>query len=112
MAFKFENVGQEIEVWYLLNKKGFTYETNINKLFFDAVVNGEEVELNDGEVSLVTKGENTYEGEAFVVFRYNDETYRMDIDEYDSWDEDSDVSEPYVVIPVPVNEVQYIRRRS
>src|SRR6059058_773919 len=104
MSFTFENVGQEIAVWYLLNKKGYTYETNINKLFFDAVVTGEEIELNDGPVTLVTKGENSYGGESFVVFKYNDETYRMDIDEYDSWDEDSEVSEPYVVLAVPVNE--------
>lgn len=108
MAFEFKTVGQEIAVWHLLSNQ---YVTNINSAFFNAVKNGQQVELNDGYVRLIEHQSNEYSGDSHLVFEYSGETYRMDVDEYDSWDEDSSVSEPYPVIPVPVNEVQYVRRR-
>jgi hypothetical protein len=111
MAFTFKTVGQEIAVWHILNRP---YGSNINKAFYDAVTSGRQVELNNGFVNLVkheTGNYDDYNAISYLVFDYNGSTYRMDVDEYDSWDEDSDVSEPYLVVAVPVNEVQYVRRK-
>lgn len=107
MAFTFKTIGQEIAVWHLLNR---TYESNTNTVFFEAVVRGvKPVELNNGEVKLVKHHSDEHYGESYVVFDYNGNTYRMDVSEYSSWDEESTVSEPYPVVAVPVNEVQYVR---
>jgi len=112
MAFTFKTIGQEIAVWHLLSSR--SYEANTNKAFYDAVTSGKVVELNDGYVQLVkhhSGGYENYDDISYVIFDYDGSTYRMDVDEYDSWDEESSVTEPYLVIPVPVNEVQYVRRK-
>ena len=108
MAFTFKSIGQEIHVWQILNRP---YDSNPETAFFNAVTTQRTaVELNNGEVKLVKYHSADYEA-SYVVFDYNGSTYRMDVSEYSSWDEDSTVTEPYLVIAVPVNEVQYVRRK-
>jgi hypothetical protein len=50
-----------------------------------------------------------YEGNSWVVFEYRTKQWRMDIDEYDSWEEGEEPTEPYEVTAKPVNEIQYVR---
>lgn len=112
MAFEFKTIGQEIAVWHLLTR---SYESNTNKAFFDAVTSGKQVELSNGYVNLIkheSGNYDNYDAISYLIFSYDGNDYRMDVDEYDSWDEDSSVSEPYAVVAVPVNEVQYIRRKN
>lgn len=109
MAFRFKTLGQEIHVWHILNSGAYEYD-GPNKTFFDAISSNRTVELADGVAVLVAKSQaDRYEGNAWVVFQYRDKQWRMDIDEYDSWGEDSEVTEPYEVVAKPVNEVQYVR---
>jgi hypothetical protein len=111
MAFSFDSLGQEIHVWYILNKAAYSYD-GPNKEFYDALVRDESVELNDGYARLIDQSKaDRYEGNAWIVFEYQDKHWRMDINEYDSWDEGDEPTEPYEVIAKPVNEVQYVRVR-
>lgn len=108
MAFRFETVGQEINVWYTLNR-GYNWD-GPNKKFFEEMASKKSVELNEGMATLVTSHNvNGYEGDSWIVFEYKGKMWRMDIDEYDSWDEGDEPNEPYEVVAKPVNEVQYVR---
>ena len=108
MAFRFKTLGQEILVWYTLNRAAYSYD-GPNKEFFDFLARGEDVELDDGFASLVDKGGDRYEGSSWVVFEYKGTHWRMDIDEYDSWEQGEEPTEPYEVTAKPVNEIQYVR---
>lgn len=109
MAFTFKTLGQEIHVWYILNKTPYDYE-GPNKSFFNALYGGGSVELADGNATHVaTSPGDRYEGSNWVVFEYNGKQYRMDLDEYDSWGEGDEPTEPYEVVAKPVNEIQYVR---
>jgi hypothetical protein len=108
MAFRFKTIGQEIHVWYTLNE-GYNYD-GPNKAFFDEIANKRIVELNDGLATLVAKSEgDRYEGDSWVVFEYKGTNWRMDIDEYDSWEQGEEPDEPYRVEAKPVSEIQYVR---
>lgn len=108
MAFTFKTIGQEIHVWFTLTER-YNYE-GPNKAFFDAISGGKTVELNEGYAKLVaTSPQDRYEGDAWVVFEYKGKKWRMDIDEYDSWEQGEEPDEPYEVTPTPVNEIQYVR---
>lgn len=109
MAFRFETLGQEIHVWHILNKRGYSYE-GPNKEFFDTLTRNRTVELAEGVATLVAESPNDrYEGDSWVVFEYRGKQWRMDISEYDSWGDDSEPTEPYEVMAKPVNEIQYVR---
>lgn len=109
MAFRFKTLGQEIHVWYVLNKAAYSYD-GPNKEFFDAISGGAKVELAEGVAVLVAKSSNDrYEGNSWVVFEYRGKHWRMDIGEYDSWEEGEEPTEPYEVTAKPVQEVQYVR---
>ena len=70
----------------------------------------QNVELNDGLATLVAKSDgDRYEGDSWVVFEYNGKQWRMDISEYDSWEQGEEPDEPYEVTAKPVSEVQYVR---
>ena len=108
MAFRFKSVGQEIGVWYLL-KEGYNYD-GPNKAFFDEIATKGTVELNEGLATLVAKSDgDRYEGNSWLVFGYKGKQWRMDIDEYDSWEQGEEPDEPYEVVAKPVSEVQYVR---
>jgi hypothetical protein len=109
MAFRFKTLGQEIHVWYTLNKARYSYD-GPNKEFFDTLATGKDIELNEGHATLVAKsGNDRYEGNSWIVFEYKGKHWRMDIDEYDSWEEGEEPTEPYEVTAKPVSEVQYVR---
>lgn len=108
MTFAFNDVSQEITVWALI-EKGYTDEAYTN--FRKALSGGRQVELNEGPVTVVAESDHSsYEENGFLVFSYEGETYRMDVEE-DSWSGET-VSAPYRVVAVPVNEVQYIRAKN
>lgn len=108
MAFKFKTIGQEIGVWFIL-KDGYNYD-GPNKAFFDAIASERTVELNEGPATLVAKSAgDRYQGDSWVVFDYKGKQWRMDIDEYDSWEQGEEPDEPYEVVAQPVNEIQYVR---
>lgn len=110
MAFRFETVGQEINVWFTLTQR-YNYE-GPNKAFLEELLNKRTVELNDGLATLVAKSEGTrYEGDQWAVFEYKSDLWRMDISEYDSWEQGEEPTEPYKVTAQPVNEIQYVRAK-
>lgn len=109
MAFRFKTIGQEIHVWHILNKAPYDY-SGPNKAFVEVLTNSKNVELAEGVAVLVAKSkEDSYDSDTWVVFEYRGKQWRVDIDQYSSWDEDGEVSEPYEVTAKPVNEVQYVR---
>lgn len=109
MAFRFKTLGQEIHVWHILNKSAYDYD-GPNKAFFNALYDGGNVELAEGVAIHVAHSQtDRYEGDSWVVFEYRGKQWRMDIDAYDSWGEGDEPTEPYEVVPKPVNEIQYVR---
>lgn len=109
MAFKFKTLGQEINVWFILNRAAYSYD-GPNKEFFDAIAASKSIELNEGPATLVAKSTgDRYDGNAWIVFEYKGKQWRMDIGEYDSWEEGEEPTEPYEVTAKPVHEVQYVR---
>lgn len=109
MAFRFKTLGQEIHVWHILNKTPYDYD-GPNKAFVEALSTKNTVELAEGVAVLVAQSKNdAYDGDTWIVFEYRGKQWRVDIDQYSSWDEDGEVSEPYEVSAKPVNEIQYVR---
>lgn len=109
MAFRFKTIGQEINVWFTLTKAASSYE-GPNKEFFDEISTKRTVELNEGLATLVAKSDgDRYEGNSWVVFDYKGEQWRMDLGEYDSWEQGEEPTEPYRVEAKPVSEIQYVR---
>lgn len=109
MAFRFESIGQEIHVWHILNKGPYDYD-GPNKAFVEALSSNKTVELAEGVAVFVAKSKaDSYDSDTWIVFEYRSKQWRIDIDQYSSWDEDGEVSEPYEVVAKPVNEVQYVR---
>lgn len=108
MAFRFKTVGQEIHVWFILNG-GSSYD-GPNKEFYEELERKGKVELAEGVAVKVAQSTNDrYEGNSWIVFEYRGKTWRMDISEYDSWEQGEEPTEPYEVVAKPVNEVQYVR---
>lgn len=106
MTFAYNDVAQEINVWALI-EKGYIDDSYRN--FRSDVSSGRVVELNEGVVTVVQEKDQDGSEDGYLVFSYDGETYRMDVEE-DSWSGET-VSAPYSVVAVPVNEVQYIRTK-
>jgi hypothetical protein len=79
-------------------------------MFFDAIADGTGVELAEGFAFPVAKSETErYHGNSWVVFEYRGKHWRMDIDEYDSWEDGDEPTEPYEVSASPVTVIEYVR---
>jgi hypothetical protein len=111
MALELKNIDQEIKVWYALSHEGTTFDNP-----YTAFV--ERLTLWSAPViTLPTKGkatlvENTIgeeDGDCFIIFKVDGKTYRIDGDEYSSWNSDRDYYAPYEVESKVVTETKYVR---